>query len=59
MIGQKEEYRAPETLVVEWDAEGVICLSTKLVWFLTEPSSNIFGGDVEWGRGSYGSADEI
>ena len=47
--------------MVEVNAEGVICLSAKLYWFLTDPVDNISGisVDVEWGRGSYGSADEI
>ena len=59
MTGNKQEYAPPRTLVVEVNAEKVICLSAKLVWFLTDPSGNIFSEDVEWGRGGYGSADEI
>lgn len=59
MSGHKQEYTPPRTLVVELDAEKVICQSPKLVWFLTDPSGNIFSEGVEWGRGSYGSADEI
>lgn len=60
MTGLKKEYAAPEMRVVEVNAEAFICQSVKLVWFLTDPlSGNIFSEDVEWGRGGYGSADEI
>ena len=62
MTGLKKEYAAPETLVVEVNAEGAICNnSIRAVWFLTDPVNNISGisMDVEWGRGGYGSADEI
>ena len=61
MTGLKKEYAAPETLVVELDAEGAICNnSIRAVWFLTDPitiTDNVV--EVEWGRGGYGSADEI
>jgi hypothetical protein len=61
MTGLKKEYAAPEMRVVEVNAEAFICLSTRAVWFLTDPVNNISGisMDVEWGRGGYGSADEI
>lgn len=60
MTGLKKEYAAPEMRVVEVNAEAFICQSIKLVWFLTDPytiTDNTV--DVEWGRGGYGSADEI
>lgn len=60
MTGLKKEYAAPEMRVVEVNAEAFICQSIKLVWFLTDPymiTNN--AGEVEWGRGGYGSADEI
>lgn len=62
MTGLKKEYAAPEIRVVEVNAEAVICNSRTLVWFLTDPNAiTIFDNDVEveWGRGGYGSADEI
>lgn len=60
MTGLKKEYAAPEMRVVEVNAEAFICQSIKLVWFLTDPymiTNNAV--EVEWGRGGYGSADEI
>ena len=60
MTGLKKEYAAPETLVVEVNAEAFICQSIKLVWFLTDPITITNNAvEVEWGRGGYGSADEI
>lgn len=60
MTGLKKEYAAPEMRVVEVNAEAVICQGSPLVWFLTDPykiTNNAV--EVEWGRGGYGSADEI
>ena len=60
MTGLKKEYAAPEMRVVEVNAKAFICLSTRAVWFLTDPvNSDVYTVDVEWGRGGYGSADEI
>lgn len=60
MTGLKKEYAAPEMRVVEVNAEAFICQSVKLVWFLTDPYKITDNGvEVEWGRGGYGSADEI
>lgn len=60
MTGLKKEYAAPEMRVVEVNAEAVICQSIVLVWFLTDPNT-ITDNNVEvgWGRGGYGSSDEI
>lgn len=61
MTGLKKEYAAPEMRVVEVNAEAVICQGSTLVWFLTDPTKTITDNDVEveWGRGGYGSANEI
>lgn len=60
MTGLKNEYAAPEMRVVEVNAESVICQSITLVWFLTGPNTITDNGvEAEWGRGGYGSADEI
>ena len=46
--------------VVEVNAEAVICQSITLVWLLADPNTITDNNvEVEWGRGGYGSADEI
>lgn len=56
----KKLYESPSTMAVKVNPEGVICQSKLMVWMLTEPYGiTISGVDVEWGRGDYGTADEI
>ena len=61
MTNPKKIYKTPETIVVEVNAEGVICWSDPMVtWFLTDPYHiQINNVDAEWGRGGYGTADEL
>ena len=59
MTNPKKIYKTPETIVVEVNAEGVICWSDPTItWFLTDPN-NVTIQSVDWGRNGYGTADEL
>lgn len=62
MSSHKKEYKAPETMEMRVNPEGVICQSANsvMIWSLTDPYSITSNAEAaEWDRGSYGAADEL
>ena len=51
---EKKAYEAPETAATKLTPEGMVCLSTNMVFFITDDPS---GTEINYGRQSYGSAE--